>query len=86
MPIGNPDPILKKVLLKKKTYNKADIRALIGTKIAEREYQTYNIALAANITSKDNGVIPPGTPLAAGESLYQTIITLPTRPSPRRVL
>src|SRR5436853_2501456 len=47
LPIGNPDPIPKKVLLKKKTHGKADARALTGAEIAEREHQARDIALAA---------------------------------------
>jgi hypothetical protein len=41
-------------------------------------------ALAANIARKDTSATPPGTPLQAGESPYQTSVTLPTRPSPRQ--
>ena len=57
---------------------------MTGAEIAEREHRARDVALAANIAYKDGGVTPPGTPLAAGESPYQTTITLPTRPSPRR--
>jgi hypothetical protein len=84
LPIGNPNPVPKKIFLKKKTHGKADARALTGAEIAEREYQTRDAALAASIARKDGDVTPPGTPLAAGESPYLTTITLPTRPSPRR--
>jgi hypothetical protein len=68
LPIGNSDPIPKKVFLKKKTYGKADTRALTGTEIAEREHQARHTALAANISRKDGDVTPPGISLAAGES------------------
>ena len=82
--ISNPDPIPKKIFLKKKTHGKADARALTGAEIAEREHRAHDVALAANIACKDDGVTPPGNPLAAGKSPYQATITSPTRPSPRR--
>jgi hypothetical protein len=84
LPISNPDPIPKKVFLKKKTYGKADARALTGAEIAEKEHQARDEALAAGIIRKDRDATPSGTSLAAGESPYRTTITLPTRPSPRR--
>jgi hypothetical protein len=62
----------------------ADARALTGAEINEREQLAREVALAANIARKDTSAMPPDTPLQAGESLYQTLITLPTRPSPRQ--
>jgi hypothetical protein len=84
LPISNPDPIPKKVFLKKKNHGKADARALTGAEIAEREHQARDAALAASTARKDRDATPPSTPLAAGESPYRTTTTLPIRPSPRR--
>ena len=70
----------------KKTHGKADARALTGAGIAEKEYQARDAALAANIARKDGDVTPSGTPLAAGESPYQTTITLLMRPSAANTL
>ena len=60
--IDNPDPILKKVFLKKKTYGKADVRALTGAEIAEREHQACDAALSPSIARKDGDVTSLGTP------------------------
>ena len=68
MPIGNPDPILKKILRKKNTYNKTDTRALIRTEIIKREYIVYKIVLIANTACKEASITPPGSPPQAGES------------------
>ena len=84
MPIGNPDPIPKKIFRKKKTHGKTDARALTGTEIAEKEHAAREAALIANTARKEAGVTPLSTPPQAGESQYQTTITIPLRPSPRR--
>jgi hypothetical protein len=80
--IDNFNPIPQRSFRKKKTYGKADARALTGTEIAGREHAAREAALVANITRKEVGTTPPGTPPQAGES--QTTITIPLRPSPRR--
>jgi hypothetical protein len=84
LPIGNPDPIPKKILRKKNTHSKADARALTGTEIVKREYAAREAALIANAARKEAGITPPGSPPQAGESQYQTTITVALRPSPRR--
>jgi len=67
-----------------KDHGRADARALTGAEINEREPLAREAGLAANIARKDTSATPPGTPPQAGESPYQTSITLPTRPSPRQ--
>ena len=84
LPIGNPDPIPKKIFRKKKTHGKTDARALTGTEIAEKEHAAREAALIANAARKEAGVTPPSTPPQAGESQYQTTIMIPLKPSLRR--
>jgi hypothetical protein len=84
LPIGNPDPIPKKIFRKKKTHGKTDARALTGTEIVSREHAAREAALVANAARKEVSVTPPGTPPQAGEPQYQTTIMIPLRPSPRR--
>ena len=60
MSIGNPDPISKKILRKKNTYDKTDTRALIGIEIIKRVYITRKAALIVNTTYKKADIIPLG--------------------------
>jgi hypothetical protein len=59
-----------------KDHGRADARALTGAEINEREQLAREAGLAANIARKDTSATPPGTPPQAGESPYQTSITI----------
>jgi hypothetical protein len=82
LPIGNPDPIPKRIFRKKKTHGKANARALTGTEIVSREHEAREAALVANAICEDVSITLSSTPPPTGEPLYQT--TMPLRPSPRR--
>jgi hypothetical protein len=59
-------------LSKENDHGRANVRALTGAEINEREQLAREVALAANITHKDANATSLGTPPQAGESLYQT--------------
>ena len=82
--IDNPDFISKKILRKKNTHGKADAQVLTGIKIIKREHAARETALIANAARKEAGITPSGSSSQAGESQYQTTITVALRPSSRR--
>ena len=68
LPIGNPDPILKKILRKKNIYSKANMWVLIGTEIVEREYIICEATLIVNAACKEASIILLSSPLQASKS------------------